>query len=105
MSPKRVDFREKCNCINRLAALIAALDERGRRGQRPRLQPPMTPIEAAAFGRNRHREERSDVAIQESQGALSSLDCFAIARLEGRASFDALGLAMTPLVRPKCNLL
>jgi hypothetical protein len=25
-------------------------------------------LECAAFGRNRHREERSDVAIQESQG-------------------------------------
>jgi hypothetical protein len=28
-------------------------------------------------------------------GALRSLDCFAIARPEGRASFDALSLAMT----------
>ena len=65
----------------------------------------LTPIEAAAFGRNCHREERSDVAIQESQGALVPLDCFAIARPEGRASFDALGLAMTALVRPKCNIL
>jgi hypothetical protein len=32
------------------------------------------------------------VAIQESQSALSPLDCFAIARPEGRASFDALWL-------------
>jgi len=45
--------------------------------------------------RNRHREERSDAAIQSPQGALRSLDCFAIARPEGRASFDALSLAMT----------
>ena len=133
MSPKRVDFREKCNCINRLAALIAALDERGRRGPTgvredarlptgdgPRLQPPirqncnlleplgstqditpltlrddgqngppllLTPVEAAALRRNRHREERSDVAIRESSSALRSLDRFAIARPEdGRLS-------------------
>jgi len=54
MSPKRVDFSEKCACIGRLAALVAALDERGRRGPTgvpedarlptgygPRLQPPI----------------------------------------------------------------
>jgi len=31
----------------------------------------------AVFGPNRHREERSDVAIQESSGFLVPLDCFA----------------------------
>jgi hypothetical protein len=46
----------------------------------------------------RHREERSDVAIQESSAPDVPLDCFAIARPEGRASFDALWLAMTALV-------
>jgi hypothetical protein len=40
---------------------------------------------------NRHREERSDAAIQEPQGALRPLDCFAPP-------------AMTIAVRPKCNL-
>jgi hypothetical protein len=29
MHPILVDFREKCACIDRLAALVAALDERG----------------------------------------------------------------------------
>ena len=133
MFPKRVDFREKCDCIDRLAALVAALDEGGRRGPtgvpegRPstdglwtaptasdstELQPAraagidaghhsvplrnggqngppllLTPVEAAALRRNRHREERSDVAIQESSSALRSLDRFAIARPEdGRLS-------------------
>jgi hypothetical protein len=28
-------------------------------------------------GTNRHREERSDAAIQKAMGALRSLDCFA----------------------------
>jgi hypothetical protein len=40
------------------------------------------------------------VAIQEPNGARRLLDRFAIARPEGRASFDALWLAMTILVRP-----
>ena len=33
------------------------------------------------------------------------LDCFAVARPEGRASFDALWLAMTIVVRRERNLL
>jgi hypothetical protein len=45
--------------------------------------------------RARHCEERSDEAIQGAKGVLRSLDRFAIARPEGRASFDALWLAMT----------
>ena len=49
--------------------------------------------------RNRHREERSDAAIQRAAGAPRSLACFAIARPEGRASSDALWLAMTIMVR------
>ena len=48
-------------------------------------------LEQAANCWNRHREERSDAAIQELQGALVTLDCFA-------------ALAMTIVVRPKCNL-
>jgi hypothetical protein len=44
-------------------------------------------LERDAFGWNRHREERSDAAIQESRGAYVPLDCFA-------------SLAMTGLVRP-----
>jgi hypothetical protein len=49
---------------------------------------------------DRHREERSDAAIQESPGAQRSLDRFALARSEGRASFDALWLAMTMMSLP-----
>src|SRR5271169_1461361 len=45
--------------------------------------------EHVAFGWNRHFEARSDEAIQRTNGALRSLDCFAIACPEGRASFDA----------------
>jgi hypothetical protein len=41
------------------------------------------------------------VAIQESWDALRPLDCFAIFHPEGRASFDALWLAMTPPDRPE----
>jgi hypothetical protein len=37
-------------------------------------------LERAAFGWNRHREVRSDAAIQESWSALRSLDRFACAR-------------------------
>ena len=40
------------------------------------------------------------MAIQELSSTYVPLDCFAIARLERRASFDALWLAMTTLVRP-----
>ena len=52
------------------------------------------------LGWNRDCEERSDEAIQRTWDARRSLDCFAIARPEGRASFDALWLAMTIGVRP-----
>jgi hypothetical protein len=58
----------------------------------------------AAFGWNRHCEERSDEAIQRTWAPYVPLDCFAVARPERRASFDALWLAMTIAIRPKCNL-
>jgi hypothetical protein len=50
-------------------------------------------LEQRDFGWNRHREERSDAAIQESWGALRSLDCF------------ELTLAMTILVGSDCIVL
>ena len=40
------------------------------------------------------------MAIQESAGARRLLDCFAVARPEGRASLDALWVAMTIAVGP-----
>jgi hypothetical protein len=49
-------------------------------------------LERAAFGWNRHCEERSDEAIQRTWARYGPLDCFA-------------SLAMTIAVRPKCNLL
>src|SRR6202044_2514042 len=45
----------------------------------------------------------SDEAIQRTKGAPQSLDCFATARPEGRASLDAIWLSMTIAVRSKCN--
>src|SRR5580704_3505565 len=47
---------------------------------------------------------RSDAAIQSRRAPYVPLDCFAIARPEGRASLDALWLAVTIAGRPKCNL-
>ena len=49
-------------------------------------------LERAAFGWNRHCEERSDEAIQRTCAPHVPLDCFA-------------SLAMTIAVRPKCDLL
>jgi hypothetical protein len=48
--------------------------------------PASTDCKRAAFGRNRHREERSDVAIQESQGALSSPGLLRFARNDAAGS-------------------
>jgi hypothetical protein len=137
MPPTHVDFREKCDCINRLAALVAALDERGparsngRSGGRPstdglwtapkapdstELKPALAagidaghhcthfkgrrPERTSSFA-DAYRRLRSDgIVIARSEATWRSrsrkaplvpLDCFAIARPEGRASFDALG--------------
>ena len=51
------------------------------------------------------KEQPVNTYNPEMKGAPRSLDCFAIAGPEGRASFDALRLAMTIVVRPQCNLL
>jgi hypothetical protein len=48
---------------------------------------PLAPTKQDAFGWNRHREERSDAAIQESSGALRSPGLLRFARN------DELGLA------------
>jgi hypothetical protein len=51
------------------------------------------------------RRTMGDAAIQSREVPYVPLACFAIARPEGRASFDALGLAMTTVVRSKRHLL
>jgi hypothetical protein len=67
------------------------------RASRGRRRPPSTVLERAAFGRNRHREERSDAAIQESSSALRSLDRFACARDDNRGSTQMqFALAQAP---------
>src|SRR5271169_6773956 len=55
-------------------------------------------LEHAAFGRNRHCEERSDEAIQRTRAPYVPLDCFP-------PGPKAQGVAMTITVRPKYNLL
>ena len=53
---------------------------------------------------DRHREERSDAAIQKEVGRFVPLDCFAVSPSVRTGVFDALWLAMTIAVRAKCNL-
>ncbi|HEY1887419.1 MAG TPA: hypothetical protein VGG86_15470, partial [Roseiarcus sp.] len=45
-------------------------------------------LDLSAFGWNRHREERSDAAIQGSPCGPSSLDRFAYARDDGVAFYE-----------------
>src|ERR1700727_3739185 len=45
-------------------------------------------LEPAALGRNRHREERSDAAIQESRGALRSPGLLRFARNDAAGSTE-----------------
>jgi len=55
-------------------------------------------MEQVALGLNRHREERSDAAIQGRRFGSSSLDRFAVARDDGSGStkpHDALDEAAT----------
>src|ERR1700733_13697828 len=64
----------------------------GDRSPRSSLRSKVAPVRArlSATRRRRHREQRSDVAIQSRGAHYVPLDCFAIACPEGRASFDAL---------------
>src|SRR3984885_389147 len=63
---------------------------------------PLLSVKARLLREIRHCEERSDEAIHPSQMCVVQwMDCFAIARPEGRASSAALWLAMTAVASSK----
>ena len=71
-----------CSALAEPFASAAALRGTGNRG---------TPLERAAFGRIVIARSEATRRSRSCEAPFVPLDCFAIARPEGRASFDALG--------------
>jgi hypothetical protein len=98
MPPKRVDFREKCNCIDQLG---------------PGSTQDITPLTLRDNGQNgppfadAYRRQRSDgIVIARSEATWRSRSRRGALRSPGLLPPESQspGLAMTALVRPKCNV-